>query len=239
MKGFFITGTDTDVGKTWFTARLCRFLRQNKIDCGIWKPVQSGFPANASDSDRSILKDIAQLDDSIDEICSMTFEKTLTPFLAAKAEGKTIDWQTLMSHGSLLANKHDCMLVEGAGGIAVPITENKMMIDLAVELNLPVIIIARPGLGTINHSILTIDYLKQHGLTIAGLIMNGYDNTHEFAKSLSEIKNWTSIATNPLLIELFSNQQILGKIPLDNDIVDISDFIDRKKLINLRNDQLN
>ncbi len=216
-RGIFITGTDTDVGKTWFTARLCRALRANDIDAGVWKPVQSGFLLGETNADSHILKTISGVADEEPEICNLSLKAPLAPVLSARLEGCEIDFDELISQADLLLSKHHVLLAEGAGGLAAPLRGDGLVVHLAAKLGFPLLIVSRPGLGTVNHTVLTVDFAQRHGLEVLGVVLNGYDQTPERVKAWEEVppgsKLEDSLSTNPLLIEHYCGVPVLGLIP--------------------------
>jgi dethiobiotin synthase len=158
----FITGTDTDVGKTIISAWLCVHL-----NACYWKPVQSGLERDSDFVRRILNGDEARI---IPE--SYRFDAPVSPHLASKMEDRNIE----MSELSLPEINCDSLIVEGAGGILVPLNDESTVIDLLRQLKLPVIIVARSSLGTINHTCLTIEALKNRKLSVLGVIMNGPRN---------------------------------------------------------------
>lgn len=203
MNGFFITATDTDVGKTIVAGGMAGVLRAKGYDVGVYKPVQSGHLANHGDGDAARLQALSRVEDSLEEICPYAAIEPLAPALALKRSRQRITLQDLRRHYEQLAKKHDVMLIEGAGGLAVPYVEDGLVVDAAVMFNLPVIIVARPNLGTVNHTLLTISYAKQYDLQIAGVILSGYGRE---SAGIAE-KN------NPSMIEQYSGVPVLGVIP--------------------------
>lgn len=171
MKGFFVTGTDTGVGKTVASACLVAALRQTDDVC-YWKPVQTGIE---EDDDTAMVAALAEC--SGDEIFAegIRLERPLSPHLSARLAGARISIEEILATASR-APRESLMIVEGAGGVLVPLNEREMMIDLIRDLNLPAIITARSGLGTINHTLLTIEALRLRGIGIAGVLMNGEQN---------------------------------------------------------------
>jgi dethiobiotin synthetase len=142
--------------------------------------------------------------------------------LAARLEGKSIDFDDLVAAGRPLFEKYESVFVEGAGGLAVPLTERHLVVDLAAHLQLPLLVVARPGLGTINHCLLTVDYARRHGLTVAGIIFNGYKQElpPEFS-SVAEIAaagDSESEPSNPYLVASYGNVPVLGTIPWVRDL---------------------
>ena len=187
MRGLFITGTDTDVGKTWVTAAIARQLRADGLRPGVFKPACSG--AELDDSGEPRWHDVEALAEAAgiadrQLICPQTFAAPLAPPVAARQEGRTVSWQGMLDgvarwEGESL--KADLLLVEGVGGMLCPLTENRCVADLAVALKFPLVIVARLGLGTINHTLMTIEAARSRGLNIAGGILNDGQNLAETA----------------------------------------------------------
>jgi dethiobiotin synthetase len=218
MNGLFITGTDTEVGKTWVAGGLAGVLRQNGLNVGVWKPVQSGCTADAPDSDSAVLKRLSGVADCANTIATETFAKPLTPSLAARAEGRRVELGPIAEAGHKLSDSYDAMIVEGAGGLTAPLTDTQLVTDLAIHLNLPLIIVARPGLGTINHTLLTVHYARSRGLQVGGVILNGYTGPlptlNPNLDSPPDAALWQDSAhTNPAMIALHGDVDILGCVP--------------------------
>jgi dethiobiotin synthetase len=199
-RGLFITGTDTGVGKTIVAAGLVASLRHSGFDIGVMKPVETGFSLRSSDA--VFLKKMAGVKDSLDSICPYRLKHPLSPFTAAKIENVSIRFERIARAYEGLLQNHQALLVEGAGGLLVPITREKMMADLALYLKLPVLIISRTGLGTINHTLLSVEAAKQRGVEVAGVIFNHLGPRRGLAER-----------TNPSIIRHFSDVPILGEIP--------------------------
>lgn len=202
--GLFIAGTDTDVGKTVVTAGIAAALREQGCDLGVWKPVQSGALAHEQKSDAFRLRVWSGVEDLCEEIAPLAFSAPLTPWLAAQAEGRTLTLDNVIAGGRSLMAKHDWLLVEGAGGLAVPLTQTELMVDLAVRLQLPLLLVARAGLGTINHTLLSLWYARSRGLEVAGVILN------EAAPATATDE---SVATNAAMIERYGNASVWGVLP--------------------------
>jgi dethiobiotin synthetase len=179
MKGVFITATDTDVGKTYAAAGIAsalsrRFQRQQKEQAiSIWKPIQSGTRVGDPAADSYRLVKGSGLPQSEEETVSYSFAEPLAPWMAAQREGSAIDFAALVKEGVQRKQSADFLIVEGAGGLMVPLTEQHLILDLAGALELPLLIIARPGLGTVNHTLLTIRTAQERGLEVLGVILNG------------------------------------------------------------------
>lgn len=202
MAGLFITGTDTGVGKTVITAALAGALKDQGWDVGVMKPVQSGL-VEGMDSDADLLIRAAAVSDPRDQIVPYSFQAAFAPMVAAELEGKQVQQQVITRAYRELALKHRLMLVEGAGGLMVPLAGDLLVANLIRELNLPLLIVARPNLGTINHTLLTVLAAKSMGMTVAGVIINGYNSKQA---GVAE-------KTAPEIITRFSGVPVLGIIP--------------------------
>ena len=202
MAGLFITGTDTGVGKTIVTAALAGALKDQGCDAGVMKPAQSGVE-EGKDSDADLLIRAAGVADPWKQVVPYSFQAPLAPMVAAELEGKQLEKQVIVDAYRFLAFNHRLMLVEGAGGLMVPLARDFLVAQLACELNLPLVIVARPNLGTINHTLLTIKTARVMGLEVAGVIINGY---REEQAGIAE-------KTAPEIITRFSGIPVLGIVP--------------------------
>ena len=205
-RGLFVTGTDTGVGKTVLTAALAASLRAEKLNVGVWKPVQSGALLGNGMTDAERLLQGSGIDELPGAVAPFTFEAPLTPLLAAKQAGVTLTMKALIAAGEPLIKRYDALLIEGAGGVAVPLTDSALVVDLISELRVPALIVARSGLGTINHTLLTISFLQQRGIPIIGVIMNDGE--------LADTYDDPSVYTNAELIENYSGIKVLGRFPV-------------------------
>jgi dethiobiotin synthetase len=199
-RGLFITGTDTGVGKTLVTAGLAASLRSSGIDMGVMKPVETGYSPRSSDS--AFLISVTGLNDSIESVSPYRFKLPLSPFAASRMEKNPIHLMKIERAFHCLLRRHKGVLVEGAGGLLVPITRDRLMVDLVLRLDLPLLIVSRTNLGTLNHTLLTVEVAKKRGIKVAGVIFN----------HLVKKKGWAE-RTNPELIKPFLNVPILGEIP--------------------------
>ncbi|MDQ6419611.1 dethiobiotin synthase [Paenibacillus sp. LHD-117] len=202
-RGLFVTGTDTGVGKTVITAAIAAALRSDGMNAGVWKPVQSGALLGSGNTDAEVVARMAGLEEKPERIASFTFEPPLTPMLAARHSGVSLRLEDILAAGETLAARYDALVIEGAGGVAVPLTDDALVVDLITELRVPVLIVARSGLGTVNHTLLTAALLRQRHIPIAGVVMNDY---------MSEPDD-PSVATNAELIEQYGGLQVLGRFP--------------------------
>jgi dethiobiotin synthetase len=195
MKGFFITGTDTGVGKTYFTACLTRSLRQNSIPAIPLKPISSG-----DRSDSILLSDATGGAISPAEINPVHFSAPLSPYAASILESKPFPWGILRERiAKLMQNYPGPFLIEGVGGWRVPIDSTIGIREWAQELALPVVVVARNTVGTLNHTLLTVESIRQANLPIRGLILNEH-----FSRT-----DDSSAATNPTLLQELTSLPIL------------------------------
>lgn len=176
MRGLFITGTDTGVGKTFVACGILRDLVAARVRAGAYKPVCSGAEASPDGSLR--WPDVDALADALDgefpaeRICPQCFVAPLAPPLAATSEGRQVDPALLIAGRDWWADQVDTLIVEGAGGLLSPIADGVSNADLARKLGYPLLIIAADRLGTINHTLLTVEAAQARGLRIAGILLN-------------------------------------------------------------------
>lgn len=174
--GLFVTATDTGVGKTIVTATLARILRLRGVNVGVMKPVTSGCAERNGElvSDDAELLAWAAGIECDEDVAPYRLREPLAPVEAAKRDGVKIDFSRIAASYERLCSRHDFVLVEGAGGLMVPLNGGLLIADLATHLKLPVLVVARPGLGTINHSVLTCFAAGQMGLEVKGVIVNRF-----------------------------------------------------------------
>ena len=177
MAGIFITGTDTNVGKTMIAAAFSWLIRRKGIDVGVMKPfaaAQKVFSKRYKSIDTATLAKAARVHDADEEINPFFYKVAAAPIMAARiANQSTPSLSAAIKAFNKLASKHEFMIVEGIGGIMVPLTREAYVADLARALKLPTIIVARATLGTLNHIILTIQICRCYGLNVQGIIVNG------------------------------------------------------------------
>lgn len=208
MTGIFITGTDTDVGKTTVAAGLAGALKNRGYSVGVMKPVQSGAGIRNGrlySQDAEMMRKAAGSEDEENLVCPVLLKEARAPGVAAEMEGKTIDVEVIKNAYDELERRHDIVIVEGAGGIAVPLKDRFLISDLIAYLGLPAIIVARAGLGTINHTFLTIEHARRSGIAMIGVVINNYRG------GLAE-------ETNPKVISELAGVPVLGIIPYDERI---------------------
>jgi dethiobiotin synthetase len=182
MAGLFITATDTEVGKTVITGAIASGLRARGLDVGVMKPLASGGVVNQNGGlmaeDATFIMRAAGIDEAERELVNpVCLGPALTPAMAAKVSGVDVDIRGVLTAFGKLSDKHRIVLVEGVGGLAAPLREDFLVADLAEAMRLPLVVVARPNLGTINHTVLTVDYARRRGLKVAGVIINGWQET--------------------------------------------------------------
>ncbi len=203
--GIFIAGTDTGVGKTYIATGIARALCSAGIDVGVMKPAETGCRLRSGKllpSDAEALIQATAVRDPLSLVNPYRFRAPVAPSVAAQIERKKIDPERILRSFRTLSQRHRFMIIEGAGGIMVPLAKGYLFLDLAEAMGLPVVIVARPGLGTINHTLLTIEALRSRGLTIAGVVINDNQGGR---KGLAE-------ATSPAVIRALSGVPIIGII---------------------------
>ncbi len=185
MRSILITGTDTGVGKTFITYNIALTLKEKNIRVGYFKPVETGVE-NIPQDGNLLAKVTGQ---ELAEVVPFRYRKPLSPY-AAQLEGEQeINIKTLHQKYDSLKEKYEILLVEGAGGIAVPLKRNYTYADLAKDWQLEVIVVARAGLGTLNHTFLTVFYARNLGLNLKGIVLNGFEGKDPSEKM------------NPLIVE--------------------------------------
>ncbi len=208
MTGLFITGTDTDVGKTTVAAGLAGALKNRGYSVGVMKPVQSGAGIREGrlySQDAELMMKAAGSEDEEELVFPVLLREALAPSVAAEIEGKTVDIELIKKAYAELERRHDVVIVEGAGGIAVPLKDRFLVSDLIACLGLPAIVVARAGLGTINHTFLTIEHARKSGIAIIGVIINNYRG------GLAE-------ETGQKVISEITGVPVIGVIPYDERI---------------------
>lgn len=200
MRGLFITGTDTNVGKTYVTNLIARQLSAEQKRVGIYKPVCSG--AEISPTGNFIWPDVESHFQALEghfereRICPQSFKAAAAPPVAARLEERTVDAELLQEGFDWWTSQVDLLLVEGVGGFLCPLTESLSIADFAIQLNLPLVIVAPLGLGTLNQTLLTIEAIRHRGLNPAGIVLNQHiasENSVVEASNPSELAARTDV----------------------------------------------
>jgi dethiobiotin synthetase len=174
VTGVFITGTDTGVGKTHVACGLARALAARGGAVGVFKPVETGVAEGAElGPDGAALRAAAGSGDAPDAVCPYRFPLPASPLAAARAAGAEVSLERIRAGFADLAGRHRWMIVEGAGGWAVPYAPGVDTAQVAAACGLPVVVVARRALGTVNHARLTVDAVRRAGLSVAGIVLNG------------------------------------------------------------------
>lgn len=205
---YFVTGTDTGVGKTRFSCLLVAALREEGIDAAGFKPVCCG------DRDDAVLLGAASGGLTADEVNPVWLKAAVAPLVAGMLENRPVDAAELVGRFRSFACEHRVVVVEGAGGWRVPLAEGYDMADLAADLGLPVIVVVGNRLGALNHTILTVDAIRAKGLPIAGLVIN------HLADELD-----TAAITNKGMIEQLTGVPILAEIIHGQDFLEVEPFL--------------
>jgi dethiobiotin synthetase len=187
MRGVFVAGTDTGVGKSVLAACICAALSARGERVAAFKPAVTGLdeerePAPCGETrppDHELLAGAATAGQSPADVAPYLFGPPLSPHLAAELAGTPIDPAALLEAARATAGRADALVCEGVGGLMVPLTPGYLVRDLAVDLALPVVIAARTGLGTINHTLMTIEVARAAGLRVAGVVMTPWPKEPE------------------------------------------------------------
>lgn len=216
-KGIFITATGTDIGKTYISSLIVKKLRENGVNCGYFKPALSGaeiIEDKIIPGDCEYVLKRAGISLNPADYVSYIFKPAVSPHLAAEIENKPINLDKIKTDFERIKREFDYIVVEGAGGIACPfnLSQIKLMTtDVIKALGLDIIIVASADLGTINYTLLTADYAKNHGINIKGIILNNYDENNFMHKD------------NKIQIEALTGVKVIATVPNgENDIKDLS-----------------
>lgn len=216
-RSYFVTGTDTGVGKTWVSAALMLAHAIALKPAGYMKPVQTGCPQEAG---TRIAPDVewvrqvsgfeppAELEESV---CPYRFRLPASPHLAAAREGAHVQMDRILAAYQRLAAHYPNLIVEGAGGVWVPLNERETMLDLMRQLNLPVLVVSRPSLGTLNHTLMTVNTLREAGLEVGGIIL--VQTLPPPADATLAAEAAFIMQDNQQTLELWSGLPILGRLP--------------------------
>jgi len=224
LKSLFISGTDTDVGKTYVAAGLAVTLRQMGIDIGVMKPFAAGKAQKKGfkSEDVEILANAARVTDPEKLLNPQFFPIAASPYTAWMNLKTKPKINSVLSSFKILSKIHSFMLVEGMGGIMTPILNNYFIIDLIKDMRTPVVLVTRTKIGTINHTIMTVKLCQKYKIPIKGIIINDFDSDGYDSRELTrDLKSLTSVP-------------ILGSIPFIKDMSDVSLYRIFKKNLNLK-----
>jgi dethiobiotin synthetase len=224
LKSLFITGTDTDVGKTYITAGLAVTFRKMGIDVGVMKPFAAGTAQKKGfkSEDIEILSNAAQVTDPENLVNPQFFPIPASPYTAWKNLKIKPKINSVLSSFKSLSKIHSMILVEGMGGIMTPILKNYFVTDLIKDMKIPAILVTRTKVGTVNHTMMTVKMCEKYKIPIKGIIINDFDSDGYKTKELT--RDLTSLTGVP----------ILGSIPFINDLSDASLYRIFKKNLDLK-----
>jgi dethiobiotin synthetase len=224
LKSLFITGTDTDVGKTYVTAGLAVTLRKMGVGVGIMKPFAAGTPQKKGfkSEDVEILSQAAQVSDTENLMNPQFFKMAASPYTASKSLKVKVKVESVLSSFKKLSKIHEMLLVEGMGGIMTPILKNYFVTNLIKEMKIPAVIVTRSKVGTVNHTIMTCKMCEKYKIPIKGIIINNFDSDGYQVKTLKrDLQSLTGVP-------------ILGTIPYIENLSDDSLYKNFKKNIDMK-----
>ena len=217
-KCIFITGTGTDIGKTYVTALIVKKFRETGISAGYYKFAASGEEIDNIPADAWHVKKVADLPD--EKFVSYSYKEAVSPHLAAKLEKRPIKFSVLERDFNTARNKFDFLVVEGSGGIICPLRwddEKIILVGVVKKFNLPTIIVADSGLGTINATVLTAEYLRAKNIPVKGIILNRFD------------ENRLIDVDNEKMINALTDLPIIAKVPVNASTIEFeNDFAPRR-----------
>ena len=223
MKSLFITGTDTDVGKTYIAAGLAVAFRKMGIDVGVMKPFAAGRAEKKGykSEDIVILSRAAKACDPEKLVNPQFFKIPASPYTAWKTLKTKPKISTILSSFKKLTKLHDMILVEGMGGIMTPILKNYYITNLIKEMKIPAVIVTRSKIGTVNHTIMTCKMCEKYKIPVKGIIINNFDDGYPIPELKRDLQNLTGI-------------KVLGSIPFIKNMSDASLYRIFKKNIDLK-----
>jgi dethiobiotin synthetase len=217
VKAYFITGTDTGVGKTSITAGLAGSMRKIGVNVGVMKPIATGYPNKTGfkSSDVAKLVEAVSIKDPENLINPVFLPLPTSPYDATKLLELPVDVPLIFGQFNKLLSLHEILLVEGIGGIMTPITKNFFVADMIKKMGIETIIVTRATIGTLNHTVMTCKTCKDFGIKIRGLVINNFDE-----KGTPAEKN------SPSTLYELTNIPILGTIPFIRDLNNLEKIIE-------------
>ena len=206
IPGLLVTGTDTGIGKTLVAGAIAAALRKQGLRVGVLKPAASGCAKRREglvSEDAEFLAHCADAPHPLDVVAPQRFAEPLAPAIAAERLGAALEWDAIQRSLDMIARDSDVLVVEGVGGLMVPMDAKHTMLDVASWLKLPAVVVARPNLGTINHTLLTTNALKAVKVKVAGVVINRYP---------AEMPG-VAEETNPRAIEKWGKAPVLCIVP--------------------------
>ena len=223
MKSIFITGTDTDVGKTYITAGLAVTLRKMGIDIGVMKPFAAGNAQKNGfkSEDVEILSKSAQVTDPENLVNPQFFPISASPYTAWKKLKIKPKIPTILKSFKKLSNLHEMLLIEGMGGVMTPILKDYYISNLIKDMKIPTIIVTRSKVGTVNHTIMTVKFCEKFKIPIKGIIINNFDKGYPVKQLKKDLEGLTGV-------------KVLGSIPFLKNLSDTSLYRTFKKNIDMK-----
>ena len=217
MKGYFVTGTDTGVGKTAITAGIAGSLRNLGVNVGVMKPIATGYQQKTGykSSDVTILAEAAGIKDPEDLINPVFLPIPTSPYDASKLLSVPIDMPLILTKFKKLLSLHDVILIEGIGGIMTPITKNFFVADMIKAMAIETIIVTRATLGTLNHTVMTCKMCKDYDIKVKGLVINNFDEKGSPAEKSA-----------PTTLYELTGINIIGIIPFIKDLNQIDKMVE-------------
>ena len=229
-KGYFITATGTDVGKTFITALLVKRWRESGIDAGYYKAALSGAELRNGQwiaGDADYVKRIASLSDTQEQLVSYVYKEAVSPHLAAQKEGNPVELSKVCADFEAATKRHEFIFAEGSGGIICPIrydshescsasnndssaSQKIFLVDIIKTLNLPLLIVTTAALGSINACVLTVEYAKSHNISIRGIIVNRYGSSGNFEMENDNIRMMLDLTGLEILAKVKEGDSDLG-----------------------------
>jgi dethiobiotin synthetase len=232
IPGLFITGTDTGIGKTVVAGAIADWFRRHRSRVAVLKPIATGCVHRREglvSEDAEFLALCSATPHPLDLICPVRYAEPLAPSVAARRAGIPIDWEAIARSVRIMSADSDVMIVEGAGGVMVPIDEKFRMIDLPRMLAIPAVVVARPNLGTINHTLLTIKALHSAGVRVVGVVINRYPAEMPGVAeetSPAEIEKWAGVPILTLVPD-----EMIPPAALPPGVVSAIDRVEWRKLL--------
>ncbi|MFQ5965163.1 MAG: dethiobiotin synthase [Candidatus Scalinduaceae bacterium] len=204
-KGIFVTGSDTGVGKTVVAGAIAAAIKEQGLDVGVMKPVSTGAKVigrKLVSEDAMYLKKIIGCTDDDDLVNPIRLSPASAPTLAATETGITLDLDKVWDAFKQLRSKHEFVVVEGIGGLMVPVDDNHLVADMILKMDLAIVVASKHSLGSINHTLLTVECAKNRNIRVKGIIINMLRDGKEFVEEIRK----------------FSSVPVLGTIPFKEDV---------------------
>ncbi len=214
-KGIFVTGSGTGVGKTVIAGAIAATIKAHGLDVGVMKPVASGakeIDGKLVSEDAVYLKKIIESDDDDDLVVPVRLKPPIAPTMAASQTGVPVDIDKVWRAYEELTKKHDFLVVEGIGGLMVPINDTLFVADLASKMDLPLVIVSSDYLGTINHTLLTVEYARSRNIDIKGIVINMLKGDSGFVREIEKFSSAPVLCTVPYVEKISVENCVYGDI---------------------------